>query len=66
MPTLECDFTIGDHVYIDGCRDLCATVTAVQWRTQSGTSYELGWICGGKSEIAMIEGWRLSRSEKAK
>lgn len=60
MPTLKCDFTIGDRVIIDGCSDLVAVVTAVQWRIQSEASYELAWVCGGKSESAMIEGWRLS------
>lgn len=64
MPVLECEFTIGDRVNIDGCPDLVAVVTAVQWRIQSKTSYELAWMCNGKSESAMIEGWRLSAVEK--
>lgn len=64
MPTLTCDFTIGDRVNIDGCSDLTATITAVQWRTQSGVSYELGWVCGGKAECVLIEGWRLTAAPR--
>lgn len=63
MPTLECKFTIGNQVNIDGCTDLVAVVTAVQWRIQTGPSYELSWICGGKAECVMIEGWRLTAAK---
>lgn len=63
MYTLESKFMIGERVIIDGCRDLVVVITAVQWRIQSDTSYEVAWICGGKSESAMIEGWRLQAAE---
>jgi hypothetical protein len=60
------EFVPTDRVYIDGCLDLVAVVTAVFWRHPEVVNYEVSWIANGKSEMAMIEGWRLTRTENVK
>ena len=60
--TLEYDFAIGTPVYIDGCSGLRAFVTAVNWRHLAVVNYEVSWVTNGKSENAIIEGWRLTEA----
>jgi hypothetical protein len=58
---LEYEFAIGTPVYIDRCHDLVGYVTAAQWRHLALVHYEVSWFSNGKSENALIEGWRLTR-----
>lgn len=53
-------YRIGNKVIIDGCHDLVGVITAVTWRNEDVINYEVSWVCGGKAESAIIEGWRLS------
>jgi hypothetical protein len=60
---IEADFAPKDRVYIDGCKDLIGVITAVTWRHCWLVNYEVSWVCQGKAESAIIEGWRLSPVE---
>ena len=60
---IESEFTPRDKVYIDGCKNLIAVVTAVTWRSSLIVSYEISWLDNGKPEFHVMEGWRLSLVE---
>lgn len=61
---LEYEFPVGCYVHIDGCKDLTARVTAVQWRHPDLISYEVSWVANGKSECVLVESWRLYKAEE--
>lgn len=57
---IESKFDVRDRVIIDGCKDLVVVVTAVVWRNAHVVNYEVSWMANGKSDSAVIEGWRLA------
>jgi len=61
---IETAFTVRDRVHVDGCKDLVGVVTAVHYRNPQQVCYEVSWVCGGKPESTLIEGWRLTDVEK--
>jgi len=60
VPKIDTAFTIKDRVYVDGCRELVGVITAVHYRSPQQVSYEVSWVCNGKAESSLIEGWRLT------
>lgn len=61
---IETLFEPGDKVHIDGCTNLTAVITAVQWRCTARIAYEVSWIANGEAKCPMIEEWRLSGANK--
>jgi hypothetical protein len=57
---IDSNFDVKDKVIIDGCKDLVVVVTAVVWRNVHVVNYEVSWMSNGKSESAVIEGWRIN------
>lgn len=56
-------FSVRDKLYIDDCKKLKVVVTAIIWRSADKITYECSWIDNSKSEIALIEEWRLTLAE---
>jgi len=61
---MECqvaaEFSVGDKVWVDGCRELTGIITAIQWRHVDMVNFEVSWISNGEPKIALIESWRLT------
>lgn len=64
MNTVESAFAVRDKVHVDGCKDLVAVITAVQWRNPQIVNYEVSWIANGEARCSIIEGWRLTEAKR--
>lgn len=58
----ECEFGVGDKVFMEDDPSILGRVLAVEFRGGSAMAVEVGWMHSGDARKTWFEVWRLRRS----